>query len=207
MPQPRDTPRPSAGTDLRGGPGTAGVPGRTVPRPTARLRFREMTEADLDVLAALLGDPAVMRFYPARRTRAEAAAWIAGNRRRYEQDGHGLWIVETHDDGGPGFVGDCGLTWQEVEGEPRLEVGYHVRPDLWGRGYATEAAAACRDHARDVLGHHELVAIIHPENTPSRRVAERIGMQVVGEDRTGAREACTALGIQARTVLGMRLRD
>ncbi|EZP42238.1 Acetyltransferase, ribosomal protein N-acetylase [Micrococcus luteus] len=176
------------------------------PAPTARLRFREMADADLDHLAGLLGDPVVMRFYPAPRTRAEAAAWIAGNRRRYAQDGHGLWIIETHDDGGSGFVGDCGLTWQEVNGEPRLEVGYHVRADLWGRGYATEAAAACRDHARDVLGHHELVAIIHPENTASRRVAERIGMTVVGEDRTGAPEARAALGLEARTVLGMRLR-
>ena len=78
------------------------------PAPTARLRFREMADADLDHLAGLLADPVVMRFYPAPRTRAEAAAWIAGNRRRYAQDGHGLWIIETHDDGGPGFVGDCG---------------------------------------------------------------------------------------------------
>lgn len=181
-----------------------------LPAPTARLRFREMIEADLDAMAALLGDPAVMRFYPAPRTREQAAEWIAGNRRRYAQDGHGLWVIETlpehSDDGEPGFVGDCGLTWQEVNGEPRLEVGYHVRADLWGRGYATEAAAACRDHARDALGHHELVAIIHPENTASRRVAERIGMTMVGEDRTGAPEARAALGIESRTVLGMALR-
>ena len=181
-----------------------------LPAPTARLRFREMTEADLDAMAALLGDPAVMRFYPAPRTREQAAEWIAGNRRRYAQDGHGLWVIETlpehSDDDEPGFVGDCGLTWQEVNGEPRLEVGYHVRADLWGRGYATEAAAACRDHARDALGHHELVAIIHPENTASRRVAERIGMTMVGEDRTGAPEARAALGIESRTVLGMALR-
>ncbi|MCV7685963.1 GNAT family N-acetyltransferase [Micrococcus luteus] len=176
-----------------------------LPAPTARLRFREMTDADLDVMADLLGDPAVMRFYPAPRTRAGAAAWIAGNRRRYAQDGHGLWIVETHDDDGPGVVGDCGLTWQEVNGRRRLEVGYHVRSDLWGRGYATEAAAACRDLARDGLGHHELVAVIHLENTASRRVAEHIGMTVVDEDRTGAREACAALGIDSRTVLGMSL--
>ena len=67
------------------------------PAPTARLRFREMADADLDHLAGLLADPVVMRFYPAPRTRAEAAAWIAGNRRRYAQDGHGLWTVSyTH---------------------------------------------------------------------------------------------------------------
>lgn len=180
-----------------------------LPAPTARLRFREMTEADLDAMAALLGDPAVMRFYPAPRTRAQAAEWIAGNRRRYAQDGHGLWVIETlpehSDDGEPGFVGDCGLTWQEVNGEPRLEVGYHVRADLWGRGYATEAAAACRDHARDALGHHELVAIIHPENSASRRVAEKIGLREAEQDFTGAAEAREAMGLASRTVMAMRL--
>lgn len=180
-----------------------------LPAPTARLRFREMTEADLDAMAALLGDPAVMRFYPAPRTREQAAEWIAGNRRRYAQDGHGLWVIETlsehSDDGGPGFVGDCGLTWQEVNGEPRLEVGYHVRADLWGRGYATEAAAACRDHARDALGHHELVAIIHPENSASRRVAEKIGLREAEQDFTGAAEAREAMGLASRTVMAMRL--
>lgn len=180
-----------------------------LPAPTARLRFREMTDADLDAMAGLLGDPEVMRFYPAPRSREEAAAWIAGNRRRYTEDGHGLWIVEAraaelgvHDDEWV-FVGDCGLTWQQVNGERRLEVGYHVRADLQGRGYATEAAAACRDHARDALGSPELVAIIHPANTASRRVAEKIGMRHVDDDVSGARATCEALGIPSRTVMGM----
>lgn len=174
-----------------------------VPAGTARLRFREMTEADLDVLAGLLGDPEVMEFYPAPKTRAEVADWIAWNRRSYAEHGHGLWIVETH---AGAFVGECGLTWQRVNGERRLEVGYHVAPVLQGRGYATEAAAACRDHARDVLGAPELVAIVHPENTASRRVAEKIGMEVLEEDRTGVDASyLEAIGAEARTVLGMRL--
>jgi RimJ/RimL family protein N-acetyltransferase len=58
-----------------------------------------------------------------------------------------------------------------------LEVGYHVRTAAQGRGYATEAAAACRDHARTVLGATRLIAIIHPDNQPSRRVAEKIGLR------------------------------
>ena len=90
-----------------------------------------------------------------------------------------------------------------MNGERRLEVGYHVRADLQGRGYATEAAAACRDHARDALGSPELVAIIHPANTASRRVAEKIGMRHVDDDVSGARATCEALGIPSRTVMGM----
>jgi RimJ/RimL family protein N-acetyltransferase len=74
------------------------------------------------------------------------------------------------------FVGDCGLTPQQVDGTIEIEVGYHVRADLQGHGYATEAAAACRDHARDALGMQRLIAIINPDNVPSQRVAEKIGL-------------------------------
>jgi len=59
-----------------------------------------------------------------------------------------------------------------------LEVGYHVRAALQGGGLATEAAAACRDYARDVLGVSRLIAIIDPRNRPSQRVAEKLGMVV-----------------------------
>ena len=162
-----------------------------VPPPTRRLRFREMRPADLDEMAALLGDPAVMRFYPAPRTRAEAQEWIAWNERGYAEHGHGLWVVET---GEGAFVGDCGLTWQAVNGAPRLEVGFHVRRELQGQGFATEAAAACRDHARDVLGASELVAITHPDNRASQRVAEKIGMHRVEDDLGHALPVRVVLG-------------
>jgi Acetyltransferase (GNAT) domain len=59
-----------------------------------------------------------------------------------------------------------------------LEVGYHVRTALQGRGLASEAAAACRDYARDVLGAAPLIAIIDPRDRPSQRVAEKLGLVV-----------------------------
>ena len=174
-----------------------------LPAPTARLRFREMTEADVVPMATRLGDPAVMAYYPAPKPPEEAALWIAGNRTRYLRDGHGLWIIETHEGA---FLGDCGLTWQSVNGERRLEVGYHVRTDRQGRGYATEAAAACRDLARERALADELVAIVHPENTASLRVAEKIGMTHVDGDVSGMpAEVFAALGIASRTVMGMPL--
>lgn len=169
-----------------------------LPAPTSRLRFREMTPSDLDVMARLLGDPAVMEFYPRPKTRPEALAWIEWNQRNYRELGHGLWIVENHDGV---FVGDCGLTWQRVNGQPRLEVGYHVVPEFQGRGLATEAAQACRNFAQDVLGAHELVAIIHPENRASRRVAEKIGM-AQGPDDHGDSGPLGGTG-PARTVMAM----
>ncbi|WOH19768.1 GNAT family N-acetyltransferase [Paenarthrobacter sp. GOM3] len=163
------------------------------PQPTTRLRFREMTMDDLDAMSAMLGDPDVMTYYPAPKSRDEAAAWIEWNQANYARDGYGLWIIETLADD---FVGDCGLTWQNVNGRSELEVGYHVRLDLQGRGYATEAATACLEFARNVVGARSLVAIIHPENAASRRVAERIGMRHVDDDTDGP---------VTRTVMGIWL--
>lgn len=135
---------------------------------TGRLRFREMDDSDLDDIAAMLGDPEVMAFYPSPKTRAQAQDWIDWNKRNYVEHGFGLWLVETRDGE---FVGDCGLTWQEVNGTPALEVGYHIRADLQDRGCASEAAVACREFARE-LGESHLVTIIGPANIASQRVAE-----------------------------------
>lgn len=165
-----------------------------VPKPTDRLRFREMTTSDLDEMAALLGDPDVMRFYSSPKSREEALGWIEWNQRNYAEHGFGLWIIETHD---ISFVGDCGLTWQQVNRSQKLEVGYHVRANMQGNGLATEAATACRDFAREHIGATELVAIIHPGNRASEKVAEKIGMHRVDNDY--------GRSIAVRTVLSMQL--
>jgi RimJ/RimL family protein N-acetyltransferase len=155
------------------------ISGMPPPEPTARLSFREMTEADLEPMAALLGDPEVMTYYRHPKDRDEALEWIRKNQRRYGEHGFGLWIIELRETGE--FVGDCGLTFQDVEGADELEVGYHVRRSLQRRGYATEAAATVRDYARGVLGATRLAAIIHPDNLASQRVAEKIGLELERE--------------------------
>lgn len=145
-----------------------------LPRDTDRLRFREMTDADLDEVEAVLSAPDPARPDRRQRTRADAEHWVAWNQRNYAEHGFGLWVLETHDGQ---FVGDCGLTIQDVEGEPMVEVGYHVHLALRGQGLATEAAAAVRD-AAGAGGVRHLVAIIRPENLPSQRVAEKIGLRL-----------------------------
>nr|WP_091233674.1 GNAT family N-acetyltransferase [Microbacterium sp. 3J1] len=164
-----------------------------LPEPTARLRFREMIDGDLDRMSEMLGDPTVMAFYPAPKTRGESADWIDRARRSYEEHGHGLWIVETQEGD---FVGDCGITWQSSNGRPVLEVGYHVRTDLQGRGYATEAATACVALVRRELAPTLLTAIIHPDNTASRRVAENLGMTHIDDDRAHPWIVRTVMGMQ-----------
>jgi RimJ/RimL family protein N-acetyltransferase len=142
---------------------------------TPRLMLREMTSDDLDAMSELLGDPEVMRYYPAPKSRDEAKAWIGWNQRLYRERGFGLWAVALR--ATSEFVGDCGLTPQRVDGVEEIEVGYHVRAGLQGNGYATEAAIACRDFARDILGVRRLIAIIDPANSASQRVAAKIGLQ------------------------------
>jgi len=134
---------------------------RVVPDATSRLRFRDMVESDLSHIASL--DTGGSR---------GPQGWIDWTRRNYAQHGFGLWVVETH---GGDFVGDCGLTVQEVEGEPLVEAGWHVRSDLRRRGYAAEAATSVRETARRLRLDH-LIAIIHPDNTASQGVASSIGM-------------------------------
>lgn len=148
-----------------------------------------MTDADLDDMAALLGDEDVMRYYPRPFTRSEARDWISRNQRRYREHGFGLWIMNLRGSGE--FVGDCGLTFQRVDGADELEVGYHLRPGMQGNGYATEAAAASRDFARDVLGARRLIAIINPLNQPSQRVAAKTGLMI--EKRTLAPDGADAV--------------
>ena len=133
-----------------------------------------MTEHDLDDVEAVLSAPDPLRPDRRRRTRADAERWIAWTRRNYAQHGFGLWVVETAEGR---FVGDCGLTVQYVDEQPLVEVGYRVHPDLRGLGLATEAAAAVRDTAA-AEGVEHLVAIIRPENLPSQRVAEKVGLRL-----------------------------
>lgn len=74
------------------------------------------------------------------------------------------------------LIGDCGCTLQKVEGTNHVEVGYHVRRDLWGNGYATEAARACIEYAFTKLGVDRVISLIRPENLQSIRVAEKNGL-------------------------------
>lgn len=137
-----------------------------LPDPTPRLRFREMTGADLPAVSTLdLGGS------------RGPEGWIQWQRDNYAEHGFGLWIVETHDGV---FVGDCGLTMQEVEGDWYVEAGWHVHASLRRKGYATEAAAAVRDAAR-AAGIAHLVAIIRPDNLASQGVARGIGLALERE--------------------------
>ena len=132
-----------------------------------------MSPADLDFVAAMLGDPEVMRFYPkcySRRGRRLDRC----QRRRYARHGHGLWLALEKATGQP--VGQIGLLIQTVGGVEEKEVGYLIHRPFWRRGFATEAAQACLDHAFTALARRRVIALVRPENTPSLGVARKLGM-------------------------------
>lgn len=145
---------------------------------TERLYLRRMTREDYPDLCRMLQNEEVMYAYEHAFSHREAREWLERQLARYEQYGFGLWAVvrrETEE-----LIGQCGLTMQPTEEGEVLEVGYLFCKEFWHRGYAAEAARACRDYAFDQLGAREVFSIIRENNLPSRRVAERNGMQVRG---------------------------
>jgi [ribosomal protein S5]-alanine N-acetyltransferase len=141
---------------------------------TPRLRLREFVPQDVDTLLAVLGDPVAMQYYPAAFDRRGVEEWIERNRSRYESDGYGLWAMLLKNSGE--LIGDCGCFLRDVAGRDEIEIGYHVRRDLWGNGYATEAAQACMQYAFTKLGVDCVISLIRPENVQSIRVAEKNGL-------------------------------
>lgn len=143
---------------------------------TPRLVLRELTPDDLDFVAEMLGHPEVMHFWPRPYTRAEAADWIGRQQERCARDGFGYWLAL--DKTGGRAVGQAGLLRQELDGVVETGIGYILHRPFWSRGYATEAALACRDHAFGKLGKQRVTATVRPENLASHRVAERIGLKL-----------------------------
>jgi [ribosomal protein S5]-alanine N-acetyltransferase len=151
------------------------LPVRTIVE-TDRLTLREFTAQDAAGLALVLSDPETMRYYPAPLDRTGVDQWVQRNLARYRDDGVGLWAMNLKATGE--MIGDCGIIRQDVENSYFYEIGYHLRRDYWGQGLATEAAVACRDWAFANLKTDRLISLIRPENLPSRRVAERNGMEI-----------------------------
>jgi ribosomal-protein-alanine N-acetyltransferase len=146
---------------------------------TERLILRQMCFNDIDNLLQIFSDPGAMRYYPSTKSREETAAWIDWNMRSYRENGFGLWAATLKDSAE--FVGQCGLVAQEVDGRQEVEIGYLFVRRFWGRGLATEAARASRDYGINRLGYGRLISLIDPENMASRRVAEKVGMELEKE--------------------------
>jgi len=143
---------------------------------TVRLLLRPFAAQDAEAVFTVIGDAEAMRWYPVVFQRPDADEWIARNRKRYQADGFGLCAVVLKQTGE--VIGDCGLTLQDIDRDPQVEVGYHLRRDCWGHGFATEATRRWMNYGFAELRLKQVVSFIRPENLPSRRVAERNGMHL-----------------------------
>ena len=141
---------------------------------TPRLRLRPRTPSDFDACFAMDQDPEVARFIWGEPPEPESYREVL--RGRFASDWPpegGIWTVEER--AAPGCLGWCGLFPLEETG--LIEIGYRYLPKAWGRGIASEAAARALDHGFRVFGFDPIVAVIHPENRASQRVAEKIGLR------------------------------
>lgn len=146
---------------------------------TERLMLREMTQGDFDDLCGMLKDKDVMYAYEHAFSNEEAHEWLDRQIQRYKDYGFGLWAVILKENGK--LIGQCGLTMQDADESQVLEVGYLFCKDYWHKGYATEAAKACKKYAFEKLGAKEVYSIIRDNNIPSQNVAKRNGMTVYGK--------------------------
>lgn len=148
---------------------------------TQRLILREMTQADLDALCAILCDREVMEAaYEKEFSREEAQGWLDRHLKRYETLGFGLWAVVLKETGK--MIGQCGLTYQHWRGEQVLEIGYLFQKVHWHKGYAAEAAIACKEYAFSVLDAKQVCSIVRDTNTAAQKVAIRNGMTKIDQD-------------------------
>jgi RimJ/RimL family protein N-acetyltransferase len=160
----------------------------TVPTLTTdRLLLRGFQPDDQEPLAAIQGDPEVLRYVGDGQPLSPAASWrsLAMHIGHWHLRGYGNWAVVERASGR--MIGRAGLWYPQ--GWPGLEVGWLLARDQWGKGYATEAARAVVQHAFTALGADHLISIIRPANVASIRVAEKIGETYERTTRINGREA------------------
>jgi RimJ/RimL family protein N-acetyltransferase len=146
---------------------------------TDRLILRPFRDEDLDAYAEICADAEVMRYLGDGMPLSRVDAWrqmafIIGH---WQLRGYGMWAVEERENGA--MLGRIGFF--NPEGWPGFELGWMLGRHAWGNGYATEGARAALEYAWRGLGREHVISLIRPENTPSIRVAERLGESLEGK--------------------------
>jgi RimJ/RimL family protein N-acetyltransferase len=144
---------------------------------TERLILRMWREDDFEAYAELCADPEVMRYLGGKTLdRTEAWRSMAMFVGHWQLRGYGHWAVEEKDSGR--FAGRVGFL--NPAGWPGFEIGWTFKREFWGKGYATEGGRRALEYAFKELDKPHIISLIHPENRPSIRVAERLGETLEG---------------------------
>ena len=142
---------------------------------TSRLDLRPFAESDLDEMSTLMANADFMRFSLGVFSREQTAGFLEKVQARDHAGLPSQFAVILR--GNERLIGYCGFFLQTVDDAEELEIGYRLDPSSWGRGLATEAARAVRDHAFNDLELSRVISLIHPDNIASRRVAKKNGMK------------------------------
>jgi len=141
---------------------------------TERLLAERLQPEHYGDLLRMHSDPVQMEMLGGVRDAAQTTEYLEKNLAHWAAYGFGAWMLREA--GSERLAGRAILRHRDVEGVDEVEVGYSLDPALWGRGLATEIAAACLAHARDDLRLTSVVAVTLPRNARSRRVLTKIGM-------------------------------
>ena len=141
---------------------------------TERLKLRELKIDDTEPLSDILSDPETMNYYPSPYKYHEVETLIKRFIKSYQENGFGLWgvILKNEDK----FIGECGISLQNIDSVIVPEIGYHIDKKYWKNGYATEAAKASLAYGFEKLNFQEIFIHTYVKNIPSRRVAEKLKM-------------------------------
>jgi RimJ/RimL family protein N-acetyltransferase len=146
---------------------------------TERLILRDWREEDVEPFVAHTNKPAVMRWLGGVKTEDDLRGVVRTRLMRWQAErGFTFWAVERKEDGE--LLGFCGIKIADDAGSPvqgEHEIGWRLREDAWGKGYAREAAAASLDYAFERIGAGRVVALTVDGNVPSWRLMERLGME------------------------------
>ena len=155
---------------------------------TARLVLRPFAESDAGPLCRILSETGILRYFPHPDPPPleKVQRLVARQLEHWAEHGLGWWAVEPRQD--PELIGWCGLQFlPELE---EVEVGYLLSRACWGQGLTTEAASASAQYGFERLELAKIIALAHPENGASRRVAEKLGMRLVGRIQLWGLELC-----------------
>lgn len=123
-----------------------------------------------------------MEYFPAVKSEKESFEEYTRILKHFEKHGWGFWAVSEIQ--GKDFIGFIGLRYDDFPAPftPAVEVGWRLAYEAWGKGYATEGAAACLQHGFEALLLEEIISFTAALNRRSRRVMEKLGMRYAPED-------------------------
>lgn len=146
---------------------------------TSRLRIREYTEEDLPRLYEILSDPVTMSFWPQPFSLKQSEEWLLTRGLASYKQGTGRYAIELKATGE--LIGDAGIIRQELDGKYENDLGYIIDSPFWGQGFGYEAAAELLRYGFEDLGLVRLCANMPANHISSRKVAEKLGMDLQKE--------------------------